>query len=304
MDNWRALSRRINVVGWHSPIQFSYRATIDAAVRYDRQFGNALPSTTLSNPGLPTVVPGIVFAGYEDPFTWKNFSPRVGLSYAIDASGKTVARASYSRFAGQLAPSTVWQLNPTTGSTPGNATYGWTDLNGDGFAQANEVDTTKVVVAGANGFSTANPTGVTSPNGLDKNLKAPVTQSVVFGVERELMSNLALQVNYTYNRTSNLFGNLTSNITPRVGVLFADYTAGPVITGTLPDGSTYSVPTFVANPTEFNASGGGFVVTNIPGYHTDYKGLEVGVIKRLSNRWMGRATLSLNSTTERFDWLR
>ena len=29
------------------------------------------------------------------------------------------------------------------------------------------------------------------------------------------MPNLAVMVDYTYNRTSNLFGNLTGNITPR-----------------------------------------------------------------------------------------
>jgi hypothetical protein len=164
------------------------------------------------------------------------------------------------------------------------------------------VDTSTIVNAGANGFNSANPTaGAASPNVLDPNLKAPVTQSVVIGIERELISNLAVQVNFSYNRTSNLFGDVNSNITPRPGVLLSDYTAGPLLTGTLPDGSSYSVPTYQANLAQINASGGGFVTTNIPGYHTDYKGLELGLVKRLSNRWMGRLALSMGSSTEHFD---
>ena len=38
---------------------------------------------------------------------------------------------------------------------------------------------------------------------------------------------------YNYNRTSRLFGNLGSNITPRRAVTLDDYTAGAGFTGTL-----------------------------------------------------------------------
>src|SRR5207245_3550785 len=58
------------------------RATIDLGVRFDRQGGRALPSVTAGNPEFPTVVPGLDFAGYDAPFTWKNVSPRAGLTYA------------------------------------------------------------------------------------------------------------------------------------------------------------------------------------------------------------------------------
>ena len=87
------------------------------------------------------------------------------------------------------------------------------------------------------GFNPANPTAVTSANQIDPNLAAPRTDSFVFGVDRELMAHTMLQVNYSYTRTTDLFGNYTANITPRVGVTLADYSAGPTLTGTLPDGS-------------------------------------------------------------------
>ena len=69
---------------------------------------------------------------------------------------------------------------------------------------------------------------------LDPNLKAPVTSSVVAGIDRELIPNLAVGVNYSYTRTSRLFGNFTGTITPRVGVTLADYAPGSGFSGTIP----------------------------------------------------------------------
>ena len=88
------------------------RVTIDAGLRYDQQWGKALPSQTQANAAFPNVVPGLSFAGYGTPFSWKDLSPRAGLTYALDESRKTVARASFSRYAGQLETGTVGVANP------------------------------------------------------------------------------------------------------------------------------------------------------------------------------------------------
>jgi hypothetical protein len=274
------------------------KMTLDVGVRYDRQWGKALPSQTMANAAFPAVVPGIVFAGYDAPFTWNNFSPRAGVTYAIGDGRKTVAKLTYARYAGQLNTGTVGFLNPT--STAGSVTFRWTDLNGDHFAQANEVNLNQQVGSPAGGFNPANPTAVTSSNQLDPNLKAPITQSIVAGIDRELIPNLALQVNYSYTRTSSLFGNFSGAITPRVGVTLADYAPGAGFAGTLPDGTPYSVPTFIPNAAKVAAGGSGFLITNIPDYNTDYNGLEISIVKRLSNKWMGRAGFSWNNAREHF----
>ena len=80
------------------------RMTIDLGVRFDRQDGEALPSQTRANPAFPSVVPGIDFAGYKTPFTWNNFSPRAGVTYAIDAG------------AARRSPA------PASAATPGSST--------------------------------------------------------------------------------------------------------------------------------------------------------------------------------------
>jgi hypothetical protein len=273
------------------------RLTVDLGVRYDRQWGKALPATIAANPAFPTAVPGVDFAGYDTPFTWKNISPRAGVTYALDEARKTIARASFSRYAGQLETGTVGVLNPS--STAGSATYRWTDLNGDHFAQANEVNLNQFITA-AGGFNPSSPTAVTSPNFLDPNLEAPKTSSIVAGVEREVRPNLAVTANYSYTRTTDLFGNFTGRITPRTGVTLADYTPGPGFGGTLLDGSTYAVSTYIPNAAKIAAGGNGFATTNIPGYSTTYSGLELGLVKRLSNKWMARVGFALNNALEHF----
>ncbi len=273
------------------------RTTLDVGVRYDHQGGAALPSVTAANPAFPQLVPGLNFAGYDAPFTWNNVSPRAGLSYALDESHKTVARASYARFAGQLDSASVGYMNPS--SSAGVAVYRWNDLNGDHLPSANEVQTNQFLGT-ANGFNINNPTAVTSSNQIDPNLKAPTTQMVVAGLERELRANLSVQVNYTYTRTSDVIGNASWAVTPRVGVPLSAYAPGPTLTGTLPDGSSYSVPTYIPNQAAVTAGGSGFLLTNWNGYYSDYHGVELAAVKRLSNRWMGRVALGINDAREHY----
>ena len=273
------------------------KLTIDVGLRYDHQDGKAVESITSSNPAFPALVPGINFAGYDAPFTWNNWSPRAGITYSIDDSGKTVARASFSRYAGQLNTGSVGFLNPS--SVAGSATYRWNDLNADHFAQANEVLLDQFITSGG-GFNPANPTAVTSANQIDPDLKAPKTTSVVAGVDRELRPNLAVTVNYSYTKTTDLIGNFSAAVTPRVGVGLDEYAPGAVLTGTLPDGSSYSVPTFVPNQAEVTAGGNGFLLTNWKGNSTDYHGIEIGMTKRLSDRWMGRIGFGYNNAREHY----
>jgi hypothetical protein len=189
-------------------------------------------------------------------------------------------------------------MNPS--SSAGVAVYRWLDNNSDHFAQADEVQLHQFLGA-ANGFNPANPTAVTSANRINPDLTAPVTQSFVAGVDREIKSNFAVGVSYTYTRTTDLLGNATFSVTPRVGVTLADYAPGPTLTGTLPDGSSYSVPTFIPNQAAVTAGGNGFLLTNWDGFSTDYHGLEFNAVKRLSNRWMGRVGVAFNNAREHYE---
>jgi hypothetical protein len=276
------------------------RMTLDLGVRYDRQWGRALPADIPGNPALPNLVPGVDFAGYRSPFTWNDVSPRAGLTFALDESRKTLLRASFARYAGQIQNGIVGYSNITT--LNGFADYPWVDLNGDHFAQANEMVLSGRPITFGGGFNPDNPTQATSVDLVDPDLKAPTTTSFVAGMDRELIPNLAVQVNYTYTRTSSYVGNFTSFYTPWVGLTAADYVAGSVLSGVIPGtNDSYSVQTFSPSAAAVAANGNARMLSNVPGYYSYFHGVEVSAIKRMSNRWMMRVSAAYNDAREHYD---
>ena len=274
------------------------RLTLDAGVRWDRQWGSSLAADTRSNPAFPDLLPGISFSGYDTPFTWNNGTPRVGLTYALDATNKTILRASFSRFASQLSNGFVGWRNAS--ANVGFADYRWADANGDHLAQPSEVIIGPSPITFGGGFDPDNPTSVESADQFADDFRAPVGTSVVVGVDRELLPNLALQANYSYTRTVDSVQNFTNFYAPWAGVTRDDYLPGPTVSGTLPDGTAYSVPTRIPDPAVVAANGNSAVLSNWPDYVPYYHGLELQLVKRLSDRWMARVGFAWNEARETY----
>ena len=277
------------------------RLTVDLGLRYDQQGGKALPSQTRPNAGFPDLVPGIDFAGYEAPFTWRNASPRAGVTYALDEGRKSILRASVSRNAGQMTSVGVYIGYANPSSAAGWVEYPWEDLNGDHLAQTNEIRVDQALLTSGAGFNPGNPTAVSSPNVIDPDFGAPVSTNVIIGFDRELRPNLAMQVNYTYGRVTNLptAVNNTSE-GPFLGLTTADWLPADPLVGTL-DGVSYSIPLFIPDAAKVAATGGGRHLTNYEGYATTFSGLEVAVNKRMSDGWMMRLAAAWNNPTEDYD---
>lgn len=271
------------------------RVTLDVGVRYDRQGGEALAANNRANSAFPTLVPGIEFGGYEAPFRWNDVSPRVGMTYALAESGKTILRASFSRNAGQLTAvgTYVGYANPS--SAAGWVEYPWVDANGDHLAQTSEVRVNLPLLASGGGFNTANPTAVTSANRIDPDFKAPTNMGIIVGIDRELMPDLGLAVNYTHTRVTN------HPMTPFIGLTTADWAPTTPLTGTTSDGVAYNVPLFIPDANKVAANGGGRLLTNYDDYATTFDGIEVSVSKRMSNRWMARVAAAWNNPREHYD---
>jgi hypothetical protein len=281
------------------------RLTVDAGLRYDRQSGSALPSSTQSNPAFASLVPGIEFAGYDAPFTWNTVHPRIGATWALDETRRTIVRANFSRYAGQLDAGITGFSNPS--SNAGYVDYRWEDHNADNFVQADEVRLDLGFISPGNGFNPADPTSVVSADTIDPGLEAPVTTGIVLGIERELMPNLAIQANYTWSRSSNYVG-LTGSadvfglaFIPWRGLTAADYFQNGTLTGVLPDGTSYSFPTYAPDPAKVAANGNGRELRNYEGYATTYNGVELSVVKRMADRWMMRAGFAWNDPREHYD---
>ena len=121
------------------------------------------------------------------------------------------------------------------------------------------------------------------------------------------MPNLAMAVNYSWSHSKNQVG--LSGAADPFGLLYipwrgltaADYSQIGTLTGTLPDGQAYSVPLYAPDSALIAANGNGRELRNYEGYSTTYNGIELSMIKRMSDRWMMRAAFAWNNPREHFD---
>ncbi|MDO8793675.1 MAG: hypothetical protein Q7J25_03550, partial [Vicinamibacterales bacterium] len=266
--------------------------SVSGGLRFDHQTGAALPGTSAANPAFPDLVPGTAYAGASLPFTWNTFSPRVNATWALGDRRPFVLRASVSRFAGQLPTAVAAAVNPST--SVGFREFRWDDLNGDQLASADEVLLTQQIQVGGGLNPNALTTpSVTSPNRLGV-LHPPRTTSVVAGFDIDLFPGTVFAWRYSQEKATGVFGVTQT----RRGVGRGDYLPGPPVRGTLPDGRTYDVATWVPSPQAIAAGGGGFELGSWPDYFSAYRGLEASLERRLSGRFGGRMSVSLNDAYE------
>lgn len=274
--------------------------SLNLGLRWDQQKAKNLESVGPANAALPDLVPAVTYPEDETYIiNWKDLSPRLGVSYALGESGRTVARASYARYANQLQFADVKFENPVA---PGFVAYGWNDLNGDRFAQAEEVLVDQSLYS--YNIDPANPGALQSPNRVDRDYGASHTDEIVAGIDHELMPNFAAGFAYTYRHISNL------SYLPRLGGSCGDpptaencriiqpdeYTAGDPVTE-----GDYTVFAYAPDPALVAAGGSGQILTNQPGYAQNFNGFELTLTKRLSNRWMGRVAFSWNLFKQSYD---
>ena len=261
------------------------RLTLNLGLRFDHQTSGNVPSSVDANPGFQSLLPALDFDGGGTGATWDNLSPRIGFTYALSESRKTVLRASYAKYASQISTGDGTYDNPI-GSVSYLAYY-WTDANNDRAVQPSEIEFGQgIQYYGA--VDPANTGAIVSPNKIDPNYKAPTDQEFIAGIDHELFPNFALSAAYTYRK---------SNVSwqPRNDTTTADY--GPTTTVTrntvlgsftgVGIGRTKLVP--------------GRLLTNRPDRPYNFSGFELSAIKRLANKWMGRVAFSYNDWTENFD---
>jgi hypothetical protein len=265
------------------------RLTVNGGLRWDKQSAANEASTAPANTAFPDLLPSLSYDGQGPTIGWNDVSPRIGATVALDADRKTVARASYASYAGQLNPFEVTGSSPV-GSYYTFIAYRWVDTNHDGFAQKNEI-LTNLGPQYANAIDPAHPTSVTSVNTIDPNYHANRDHELIVGVDHQLVPNVAVGAAYTLRRT-----NDWPTWNPRIGLTSADYSV--IAT---PSNGTYSTVVYAPDQAKVDATGGGRILENRPDYHSVYSGLELTLNKRLANRWMARVAFSLNDWHERYD---
>jgi hypothetical protein len=271
------------------------RATVNAALRYDRSSASMRESAQRANPGFPALLPAIVAPAEADLIDFGLLSPRVGVSYALDQSGRTLLRASYGLFGSQLGSGTVQGFSAASLAI---LIYGATDRNGNNIADPGELGE----LLGWTGVDPDDPGSGVNFNRVDPDLTSPKTHEIVLGVDREVMNNLAVSAAFTWRRFNDVIWTgtdlSTGNIIyPLVGVTRADYIQEGVVSGS---GVGRDQPIFAPLDSSL-PPGNGAEYRNRPGYHQQYLGFEVQATKRLADRWMARVGFSTSTHREYFD---
>jgi hypothetical protein len=266
--------------------------TANIGLRYDRQGGDNLGDSAPANTIRPDLLPAVTYGGGPIGFTWKSWSPRVGLTYALGKDRATLVRASYSRFADQLGTAPANWLNPFRTQS---YYYAYTTNNGNGHVTPGQI-----ILPGV-GYSSNvdphNPTKFLLNTISSSGVNAPLTDEVLLSGEHALLPEFVVGVNLTYRKQSNLLqedllvfdpGTIPGNGYYGRVATRADF-APVTVTATLPNGSTLPVTYWQLKPG----------ITTVHGYNlkngdyqTTFKGASLTFNKRLSNRWMMRGNFS------------
>jgi hypothetical protein len=262
------------------------KMTINLGLRYDHQSANNLPSNIPANVALPDVLPAVNYTPSTPPIVWNSISPRGGITLALDDARKTIVRGNVAYYASQLPAGGASQTNAASLS---QVAYPWIPTAADGgFPVPGELNLTHPLFT--SNLNLANPSVAVSPNTVNPNFSPQRDLEVIVGVDREVAPTLAVNASYTWRKGMNIDNWYTLQ-----GVTSADYV--PVHEPGVGNGLTanyYTLSPSVPLPA-------GTELGNRADYHTNYSGVEVNLVKRLSSRWMGRLSFTYGKPTETID---
>ena len=243
------------------------RLTLNLGFRFDH-FRTFNPAQ--SSPGTGTfssLFPNRTFPQSPDAVVWNNVAPRIGGAFDVTGKGRSVIRASYSRFYRIEGTELAEAVNA---NGLGGQGYKWTDTNGDGIPQSSEFLSPANLLFSFGGIATR----------IDPNLKHPYSDQVSVGYEQQVYKDLHVAATYYYRTNKNQVGQLNAAITP------ADYTPITTLNGQPIVNPLTNQPLtlFTVKPGLVGQSD--LFLTNIPALDNNaYHGVEFTAVKRFTSRW-------------------
>jgi hypothetical protein len=165
----------------------SHRLTLNPGLRLDKFVGSIPPQSMPAG----RFVPARNFPAYDNVPNWTDVSLRFGGSYDLLGDGKTAIKGSVGKYPTIDFTSRAQSYNPVPSASFSNTSTveqrNWTDLNGDGIAEDNEIGPSRNP-----GF------GTRVTNVPDPNLKRSYDILYNVSIEREFLPGLS--ASFAYNR--------------------------------------------------------------------------------------------------------
>ena len=252
------------------------RTTLSAGIRYDLEI---IPLNEDFNPLFPA-------SNKNYPVDRNNFAPRIGLTHALDSSGKTVLRGGYGLFYNRTVLGSI-DDTMEQGKMISFATVNFPNDNADPGPAAGRFPTDPYLVNGPFVNTTLlrqqYPLGVPQKNNgavvFDSpDRRQPYAHQATVGFGHELSSAIAVQADYIHMVNKDMF--LARNLNPMVRANTSR--TGPITRvdafGVL--GEPYAQQVWVMENTG----------------ESKYDALNLSLEKRYSNNWSGRVSYSLSKS--------
>ena len=151
----------------------------------------------------------MTFPGAEAGLAWKDWSPRIGLTYDLTGDGRNVVKFSYGRYVGQLGTGNMSSTYNTLVTT--YVRYPWVDVNGDKSVTANEVVLTPIPLNSTGGYNYNNPTQTSTTGKVDPDLTSDKTDEILVSFDREIGPEFAVGASYIWRKYTNFRWSPTDN---------------------------------------------------------------------------------------------
>lgn len=180
------------------------RFAVNGGLRFDQHIGS-VPDTQFSGPSV--FAPFQKWPAVENTPNWKDISPRFGVAYDLFGDGKTAFKYTVNRYVVNEGTTFVANENPLRFNLSANRP--WNDLNRDFIPQENELGSLSNTAFGTAATTRSVDDAIREGWGVRQN-----NWEMSAGVQRQLISNVAVNLAYTRRWYSNFFVTDNRAVTP------------------------------------------------------------------------------------------
>jgi len=287
-------------------ITFAEILTFNLGIRFDRST-SFQPSFNKGESGNPVslkigqeLIEPIIginpFAYNEIPkwknlMTWNSWSPRLGLIFDIFGKGKTLLKASFSRYSEYLKLQYLSPLNPFYSGR--SHRFFWYDENMNGNVDIN--DTYELF---PEDYRLYEPDY--NKKRINPDINSPFTNEFTFGLQQEVFPDFTFRINYIYKVNRNIFENVryAPDVDQDFYLISQDQEKWWVpFSTTVPGADGYPDTPVTVYFLSKNAPYFFDRVKNVPQLKRNYQALEITFKKRMSNNWQLNGSLVFSKAT-------